>query len=161
MAPWYGAYALVGLLVNGLVPLLLPLTAAPRGPVVVSLVVAAFFAGQLTAPIVGGYADRRGVQRAVFLGSFPVMAAGAVTLGLAEQTAIWIVAAAVAGAAAGAAQTTASVFVVEGHPAEEWDQLIGCGVSPLLTTGGGRISSVSPQRRRRSPDRSLGHVRSA
>ena len=125
MAPWYGAYALVGLLVNGLVPLLLPLTAAPRGPVVVSLVVAAFFAGQLTAPIVGGYADRRGVQRAVFLGSFPVMAAGAVTLGLAEQTAIWIVAAAVAGAAAGAAQTTASVFVVEGHPAEEWDRLIG------------------------------------
>ena len=125
VTPWYGAYALVGLLVNGVVPVLIPLTAAPRGPVVVSVVVAAFFAGQLTAPIVGGYADRRGLQRAVFLGSFPVMAVGAVTLGLADQTAIWIAAAAVAGAAAGAAQTTASVFVVEGHPPADWDRLIG------------------------------------
>ena len=125
LAPWYGAYALVGLLVNGLVPVLIPLTAEPRGPVVVSIVVAAFFAGQLTAPSIGGYADRRGVQRAAFLGSFPVMAVGAMTLGLADQTAVWIVAAAVSGAAAGAAQTTASVFVVEGHPPEQWDRLIG------------------------------------
>ena len=81
VAPWYGAYALAGLLVNGLVPVLLPLTAAPRGPLVVSTVVAAFFAGQLTAPLIGGFADRRGLQRVVFLGSFPVMAVGAVVLG--------------------------------------------------------------------------------
>ena len=125
VAPWYAAYALAGLLVNGLVPVLLPLTAAPRGPVVVSTVVAAFFAGQLTAPLIGGIADRRGLQRVVFLGSFPVMAVGAVVLGLADQTAVWIGAAAVAGVAAGAAQTTASVFVVEGHPRQEWDRLIG------------------------------------
>jgi MFS family permease len=125
LEPWFAAYALAGLLVNGIVPLLIPLTAAEKGPGAVAVVVAAFFVGQLTAPFVGRMADRGGRQRIVFLGSFPVMAAAAIGFGLADDVPGWVAAAAVAGAAAGAAQTLGSVFIVEGHPPSEWDARIG------------------------------------
>lgn len=125
LEPWFAAYALAGLLVNGIVPLLIPLTASAKGPGAVALVVAAFFAGQLTAPFVGRMADRAGRQRVVFLGSFPVMAAAAIGFGLAGDVPGWVVTAVVAGAAAGAAQTLGSVFIVEGHPRSEWDRRIG------------------------------------
>lgn len=125
LEPWFAAYALAGLLVNGIVPLLIPLTASAKGPGAVAVVVAAFFAGQLTAPFTGRLADRAGRQRIVFLGSFPVMAAAAIAFGLADDVPAWVAAAAVAGAAAGAAQTLGSVFIVEGHPRSEWDARIG------------------------------------
>lgn len=125
LEPWFAAYALAGLLVNGIVPLLIPLTASAKGPGAVAVVVAAFFAGQLTAPFTGRLADRAGRQRIVFLGSFPVMAAAAIAFGLADDVPAWVAAAAVAGAAAGAAQTLGSVFIVEGHPRSEWDVRIG------------------------------------
>lgn len=125
LEPWFAAYALAGLLVNGIVPLLIPITASAKGPGAVAVVVAAFFAGQLTAPVVGRVADRAGRQRSVFLGAFPVMAVAAVGFGLADDVPGWVVAAAVAGAAAGAAQTLGSVFIVEGHPRSEWEARIG------------------------------------
>lgn len=125
LEPWFAAYALAGLLVNGIVPLLIPLTASAKGPGAVAAVVAAFFTGQLTAPFVGRLADRSGRQRVVFLGAFPVMAAAAIGFGLAVDVPGWVVAAVVAGAAAGAAQTLGSVFIVEGHPRSEWDRRIG------------------------------------
>jgi len=125
LEPWFAAYALAGLLVNGMVPLIIPITASAKGPGAVAVVVAAFFVGQLTAPVTGRLADRAGRQRLVFLGSFPVMAAGAVGFGLAQDVPGWVVAATVAGAAAGAAQTLGSVFIVEGHPRSEWDARIG------------------------------------
>lgn len=125
LEPWFSAYALAGLLVNGIVPLLIPLTTERRGPTVTGLVVASFFIGQLSAPIVGAVADRSGRQRQVFLGSFPLMALAAVGFGLADSPALWMLTAVVAGAAAGAAQTTGSVFIVEGHPRSEWDTRIG------------------------------------
>ena len=45
------------------------------------------------------------------------MALVALGFGLADTTMLWVIAAVVAGAAVGAAQTTGSVFIVEGHPA--------------------------------------------
>lgn len=84
----------------------------------VAVVISAFFVGQLTAPLIGSLADRKNAQRQVFLGSFPIMAAAAVAFGLSHSVVLWVLAALVAGAAAGAAQTTGSVFIVEGHPRE-------------------------------------------
>lgn len=125
LEPWFGAYALAGLLVNGIVPLLIPLTVTSRGPVAVATVLAAFFAGQLFAPVIGSIADRTGMQRIIFLGSFPLMGAAAIGFGLAHDPLWWSVAAVVAGASAGAVQTLGSVFIVEGHPKSEWDERIG------------------------------------
>lgn len=123
--PWFSAYALAGLLVNGIVPLLIPLTVTSRGPVAVAVVLAAFFAGQLLAPVVGKVADRTGLQRAIFLASFPVMGAAAIGFGLSGDLPAWCVSALLAGAAAGSVQTLGSVFIVEGHPQSEWDERIG------------------------------------
>ena len=123
--PWFSAYALAGLLVNGIVPLLIPLTVTSRGPVAVATVLAAFFAGQLLAPVIGSVADRTGTQRIIFLGSFPLMGAAAIGFGLATDVLGWSVAAVVAGTTAGAVQTLGSVFIVEGHPKSEWDERIG------------------------------------
>lgn len=123
--PWFSAYALAGLLVNGIVPLLIPLTVSSRGPVAVAVVLAAFFAGQLLAPVIGSLADRTGTQRVIFLGSFPLMGAAAIGFGLATDLVGWSVAAVIAGATAGAVQTLGSVFIVEGDPKSEWDERIG------------------------------------
>lgn len=103
--PWFSAYALAGLLVNGMVPIMIPVTTASHGTGAVATVVSAFFVGQLTAPFIGQIADRTGTQRVVFLGSYPVMAAAAVGFGLSDGVLGWAITAAVAGAAAGAAQT--------------------------------------------------------
>lgn len=140
LAPWFSAYALAGLLVNGMVPVMLPVTVKPAGTVAVAAVVAAFFVGQLTAPLLGTLADRRGWQRPIFLASFPVMAAAAVAIGLGGSVAVWMPAAFVAGAAAGAAQTLGSVFIVEGHPKSEWDTRIGWF---RLTFGIGQIGGLA------------------
>lgn len=140
LEPWFVAYALVGLLVNALVPILVPLTVASHGPTSVAIVISAFFLGQMTAPLIGAVADRRGLQRVVFLSSYPVMAVAAVGFGLSGSMGWWIVAALVAGAAAGAAQTTGSVFIVEGHPPSEWDMRIGWF---RLTFGLGQVAGLA------------------
>lgn len=140
LEPWFSAYALAGLLVNALVPILIPVTVEPKGPVAVAIVISAFFVGQLTAPFIGSLADRTNTQRQVFLGSFPIMAAAAVAFGLSHSVVLWVLAALVAGAAAGAAQTTGSVFIVEGHPRSEWDMRIGWF---RLTFGAGQVAGLA------------------
>ncbi|PFG20865.1 MFS transporter [Serinibacter salmoneus] len=140
LEPWFAAYALAGLLVNALVPMLIPLSVESHGPTAVALVISAFFAGQLTAPAIGSYADRAGKQRVVFLGAFPAMATSAIGFGLADSVPLWALAALAAGVSAGAAQTTGSVFIVEGHPREEWDVRIGWF---RLTFGLGQVAGLA------------------
>ena len=96
-------------------PLLIPLTTDKRGPAVTGLVVASFFVGQLGAPVVGAIADRSGRQRQVSLGSFPVMALAAVGFGLLTDLHSGCSPPSSPGRRR-AAQTTGSVFIVEGHP---------------------------------------------
>lgn len=91
--PWFSAYALAGLLVNGIVPLLIPLTVTSRGTVAVAAALAAFFGGQLFAPVIGKIADRTGGQRTIFLGSFPLMGVAAIGFGLSDGLLGWCVAA--------------------------------------------------------------------
>lgn len=125
LGPWLSGYALVGLVVSGIVPVLLPLSADPHGMFAVGLVVTAFYLGMLIAPLFGSLADRTGTQRWVFLGSFPVTAAGAILFGFADQTWQMFLCIFVVGAGAGAAQTTASMFIVEGRPRNQWDTRMG------------------------------------
>ena len=133
LEPWFAAYALVGLVVSGIVPILVPLTVEHEGPFAVGLVVAAFYGGTLFAPVFGAVADKTGTQRLTFLASFPTMAVAAVVFSQVHTTVWWFAAALLAGAAAGAAQTTASVFIVEGHPRGEWSERIGWSRSAFGT----------------------------
>ncbi len=140
LEPWFAAYALAGLLVNGMVPIMLPITTHPGGPFVVAATIAAFSTGQLTAPLSGRLADRRGWHRPMFLASFPVMAVAAVALGLGGAAGAWVPAAFVAGGAAAVAQTLGSGFVVESHPQREWDTRVGWF---RLTFGAGQVAGLS------------------
>lgn len=140
LSPWFSAYALAGLLVNGMVPVMLPVTVRPAGAIAVAVVVASFFVGQLTAPVVGSLADKRGWQRMLFLAAYPVMAVSALAIGVGGSLLVWIPAAFFAGAAAGAAQTLGSVFIVEGHPKSEWDTRIGWF---RLTFGIGQVGGLA------------------
>ena len=56
--PWYFIYALQGVVIGGMAPMLLPLAVVRAGsPLYVGLVMAAFSLGGLTAPLWGRVAD--------------------------------------------------------------------------------------------------------
>lgn len=126
IAPWMGSYGLVGMLLLGVGPILIPVTVdahvgGHQAAAAVGLVVAAFYVGGLFAPVVGSYADRTGRQRLLYLACFPVMGAAVLTFALVDGTWWWVVAALVMGGTGAAAGTLAGMFVVEPNPQSEWD----------------------------------------
>ncbi|AVM01176.1 MFS transporter [Gordonia iterans] len=125
LPPWLSGYALIGLVVSGIVPVLLPLSVDPKGAIAVSLVVAGFYLGMLIAPAFGALADSTDSHRTLFLASFPIAAAGALGFAFSHQTWLMFLCIFVVAAAAGAAQTVASMFIVEGRPATEWPDRLG------------------------------------
>ncbi len=122
--PWYAGYGLVGLVLLGVGPILIPLQVDPRGPAAVGLVVAAFYVGALFTPLVGAYADRTGRQRSIFLACFPLMSLTIVGFAYAHSVWQWAVLAALFGGAGAGAGTVGGMFVVEGHPKAEWNERI-------------------------------------
>lgn len=125
--PWYAAYALVGMMVLGVAPILVPLTVEQggrNGATLVGLVVAAFYVGGLFAPVLGSLADRTGRQRLVFLLCFPVMALAVAGFAFAQDVWLWALLALVFGGAGSLAGTVAGLFIVEAHPQAEWNTRI-------------------------------------
>ena len=124
--PWYVAYALLGVTVAGLGPILIPLTVARGGSATqVGLVMAAISLGGLTAPLWGFLADRLRWHRALLAGGIVAAAAGLAGMAITTRLAAWLVLAFLNGAGAVAASTVANLFVVEVHPRAEWDERIG------------------------------------
>lgn len=126
LAPWMGSYGLVGLLLLGVAPILIPVTVdahvgGHQGATAVGLVVAAFYVGGLLSPLIGTLADRTGRQRTLYLACFPVMGAAVIAFALVEGTLWWSLAALVMGGTGAAAGTLAGMFVVEANPQAEWD----------------------------------------
>ncbi|KYH46292.1 MFS transporter [Branchiibius sp. NY16-3462-2] len=123
LEPWYSAYAITGLMVLGVAPILMPVTvdAAGHGATIVGLVVAAFYVGGLFAPLLGSLADRTGRQRAVFLATFPIMAVTVAGFAFTQQVWLWALLALVFGGAGSLCGTVAGLFVVEAHPQPEWN----------------------------------------
>jgi DHA1 family tetracycline resistance protein-like MFS transporter len=138
--PWYLAYALLGISVAGVAPILLPLSVSETGSIAeVGVVMAAFNLGGLMAPFWGNLADRhrwhREVLAAGLFGTAITLAAFAFIPSLPAR----IVLALLQGAGAAAAATVANLFVVEVHPEAEWDKRIGW----LQTLyGGGQVAGL-------------------
>jgi len=66
--PWFGAYAILGAVASGLIPILLPLwTQSHSGAAQVGIVMALFGLGQLSAPLWGEIADLMKLNRLLFL----------------------------------------------------------------------------------------------
>jgi MFS family permease len=124
--PWYLAYALMGLIAAGLVPVLIPLSVIHAGNAgQVGLVMAAVSLGGLSSPVWGSLADRYRLHRWLLTGGMLVTTAGLVAFSFATKPVLWFLLAAVQGLGTASAATVANLFVVEAHPKLEWDERIG------------------------------------
>lgn len=124
--PWYLAYALCGVVVAGLVPVLIPLMVSRSGNAgQVGLVVAAVSLGGLTSPVWGGLADRLRLHRGLLAGGMLLASLGLALFGFVNSPLPWFVLAILVGLGTASAATVANLFVVEAHPQVEWDERIG------------------------------------
>ena len=124
--PWYLSFAIIGMVVAGLVPVLIPLMVSRTGGAgQVGLVMAAVSLGGLTSPLWGGLADKYRLHRALLAGGMLVTALGLAILAFTSQPALWFLLAVLQGFGAASAATVANLFVVEAHPKAEWDERIG------------------------------------
>jgi predicted MFS family arabinose efflux permease len=124
--PWYVAYLLVGLATGGVAPIFMPLVVSGAGDAAhVGLVMAAVGMGGLTAALWGDLADRLRWHRALFAGGALAAALALASVGVASHLWAWLGLALVIGMGTAAANTVASLFVVEAHPQPEWDARIG------------------------------------
>src|SRR5271166_3170644 len=135
--PWFLAYACLGVVQGGMLPLLLPLSAG--GSTNAGVIVGVMNLAGLTAPFWGHLADRRRLHRQVLLAGMlmvlaPLLLMPAV-LGLPLKAAL----AGVLGLGFAAANTVSNMFIVEVRPKEEWDARIGA----LQALGGlGQVSGL-------------------
>jgi hypothetical protein len=123
--PWFLAYACLGVVQGGMLPLLLPLSAG--GSTHAGTIVGVMNLAGLTAPFWGHLADRRRLHRQVLLAGMllvlaPLLLMPAV-LGLPLKAAL----AGVLGIGFAAANTVSNMFIVEVRPKEEWDARIAPG----------------------------------
>jgi DHA1 family tetracycline resistance protein-like MFS transporter len=124
--PWYLSYLLLGTAIAGLAPILLPLAVSQSGsPTEIGLVVAAFSLGGLLSPLWGVLADRYRLHRWLLAIGLLATALALAAFPLAMSFALRIFLALIMGTGASAAATVANLFVVEVHPADEWDRRIG------------------------------------
>lgn len=115
--PWYAAYALMGMVVAGLTPVLIRLVVGKASNAAqVGWVMAAMSLGGLTAPIWGGLADRYRLHRWLLAGGLLLTAFGLGAFPTEAHPALWFVLALGQGIGAASAATVANLFVVEVHP---------------------------------------------
>jgi hypothetical protein len=142
---WFLSYGLLGLTLNGLVPVLMPL-AAPHGGAA-GLTYAAFSLFGIFAPFLGSWADRTGRHRDLLV--WGAMSSGALLLlfdFVAEPLRILL--AAGAGLGAMATTTAGNVLAIQGQAEPLWDtrvamlqryisagQVIGLSTAGLLARG--------------------------
>lgn len=123
---WYWGYAFQGAVVLGTAPILLPLIADKAGGAAqAGQVVAAFYLGQLLAPMWGSLADRTKRYALVYLSGYVLLALGLGLFPAAHVLGFWLALAFLQGAGAAATNTLAAAFIVEFKPKEEWDGRIG------------------------------------
>ncbi len=124
--PWYFVYAILGAIIAGLIPVLLPLRVGQAGsPAQVGWVMAAVSLGGLSAPLWGVLTDRYRLHRWVLIIGLFLTAFGLTAFAFSGQPVIWFVMALVLSVGAAGASTVANLFVVEMHPKPEWDERIG------------------------------------
>jgi MFS transporter, DHA1 family, tetracycline resistance protein len=138
--PWYLAYALSGATTSGMSLILLPLVVnRTSGAGHIGLVMAAFNLGGLTAPLWGSLADRHRLHRWMLFGGLLMATVGLAAFPFTTTMSVYLGLALLQSTGAAAAATVANLFVIEGHPQDEWDERIG-----WLQTfyGGGQVAGL-------------------
>ena len=124
---WYGAYAILGAVSSGIIPITLPLMMSKlTGQLsTVGFVMGAFNLGAITSPFWGNIADRTKKFRLIFFSGLAVEAVGIGLFPLVHGLAAWFVIALIMGTSTAAVSTCATLMVVEFHPPNEWTPRIG------------------------------------
>jgi MFS family permease len=127
VAPWYGAYLILGLLTSGLLPFLLPLLIASTTHQLgtVAYVSGAYNLGLLPAPLLGRLAERHRLYRPLFFGAFVILGVAFAVFPRVAGVGPWFLLALLIGIATGGAATVATLFVVDFAPRSEWESRIG------------------------------------
>ena len=121
--PWFLAYACLGVVQGGMLPLLLPLSAG--GSTHAGTIVGVMNLAGLTAPFWGHLADRRRLHRQVLLAGMLMVLVALVLMPADLGLELKAVLASILGLGFAAANTVANMFIVEIRPQEEWDARIG------------------------------------
>ncbi|HME27217.1 MAG TPA: MFS transporter [Acetobacteraceae bacterium] len=121
--PWFLAYACLGVVQGGMLPLLLPLSAG--GSIHAGTIVGVMNLAGLTAPFWGHLADRRRLHRQILLAGMLAALVALLLMPAEIGLPLKSVLAAILGLGFAAANTVANMFIVEVRPPEEWDARIG------------------------------------
>ena len=139
ISSWFAAYALVGAVSSGLIPILLPLMMVellPHELAAVGYVMGAFNLGALSSPLWGNLADEKKAYRLVFCGGLLLELAAMSVFPLAANLGAWLGLALLMGAGSAAVSTCATLLIVDFYPHKEWTSRIGW----LQTfNGGGQV----------------------
>jgi MFS family permease len=138
---WFLAYALLGAVSSGLLPILLPLmiVALTNHLSWVAYVMGGFNLGLLTSPLWGILADRKQLHRPIFFGGFLVLSLALAVMPFLPGIFTWSGLSLLAGAGTSAVATMASLFIVEFDPQNEWEPRLGW----LQTfNGGGQVGGL-------------------
>ena len=121
--PWFLAYACLGIVQGGMLPVLLPLSAG--GATHAGTIVGVMNLAGLTAPFWGHLADQRRLHRQVLVAGILAALAALVLMPMRLDLPLKAALAAILGLGFAAANTVANMFIVEVWPREEWDARIG------------------------------------
>ncbi|MDA8377942.1 MAG: MFS transporter [Planctomycetia bacterium] len=128
VSPWFVAYALVGAVSSGLIPILLPLMMVrllPHELAAVGYVIGAFDLGALSSPLWGNWADAKKAFRLVFCGGLLLEIVAMVLFPMAANLGAWLIMALLMGAGSAAVSTCATLLIVEFYPTDQWTSRIG------------------------------------
>ncbi len=121
--PWFLAYACLGVVQGGMLPLLLPLSAG--GSTHAGTIVGLMNLAGLSAPFWGHLADRRRLHRQVLLAGMLATLLALLLMPFQLGLPLKATLAAILGLGFAAANTVANMFIVEVRPPDEWDARIG------------------------------------
>ncbi len=128
VSSWFAAYALLGAVSSGLIPILLPLMMLRQLPhelAAIGYVMGAFNLGALSSPLWGKFADAQKAFRLVFCGGLILELVAMALFPLAANLGIWLILALLMGAGSAAVSTCATLLIVEFYPANQWTSRIG------------------------------------
>ena len=137
MPKWMLCYILLGLVQSGMVPVILPLAAAP-GPAA-GLTYAAFAAAGIAAPFIGAWSDRHRRHRRTLAAGLGLAGLGLIAHSLPGGLAQHMASAALIGFGVSSASTVATMFIVEVVPEAAWDGQIS---ALQACTGGGQLGGL-------------------
>jgi MFS family permease len=120
---WMACYVLLGFVQSGMVPIILPLAAPPGATA--GFTYAAFAATGVAAPFVGAFSDRHRRHRSTLIIGLGLAGAALLAHSLPGGLAQHMVSAALIGLGVSAANTVATMFIVEVVPETLWDRQIG------------------------------------